>query len=113
MKYISTILSHVRPIQILMSVVLSAVLIFTSSFPALAASSPLEKGTVQLDKIVQKTEQELNDPATTLEKIQERSQGGLNEVQGSADVNKMNRSNDDKLPIVKQAEQALNKIKNR
>jgi hypothetical protein len=113
MKYISTVLSHLRPIQILMSVVLSAVLVFTSSFPALAANSSLSKGTVQLDKIEQKTEQALDDPATTLKTIEERSQGALNEVQGSADRNKMSRSNDKELPVVKQAEKALNKMKNR
>lgn len=113
MKYISTLLSHLRPIQILISVALSAVLVFTSSFPSLAANSSLSKGTVQLDKIEQKTEQALDDPATTLETIEERSQGALNEVQGRADRNKMNRSNDKELPVVKQAEKALNQMKNR
>jgi hypothetical protein len=113
MKHISARLSHLNPIQMLFSIALSAVLIFTSSFPTLAATSPVSKGTVQLDKIEQKTEQALNEPATTLETIEERSQGALNEVQGSADRNKMSRSSDKELPIVKEAEKALNKIKNR
>jgi hypothetical protein len=113
MKHISALLSHLNPIQILLSIALSAVLVFTSGFPVLAASSPVTKGTIQLDKIEQKTEQALENPATTLETIEERSQGALNEVQGSADRNKMSRSNDKKLPVVKQAEKALDKIKNK
>jgi hypothetical protein len=113
MKYISVLLSHLNPIQMLLSIALSAVLVFTSGFPVLAASSPVTKGTVQLDKIEQKTEQALDDPATTLETIEERSQGALNEVQGSADRNKMSRSNDKELPVVKQAKKAMNKMKNR
>jgi hypothetical protein len=133
MKYISALLSYVRPRQLLLSMVLSTVLFFASGctakavenssakgmvqlddaprgFPP-AAKSATTKGTVQLDKIEQKAEEALDSPANSLKTIEERSQGALNEVQGgAADRNKMSRSNDPKLPVVKQAEKALNKM---
>jgi hypothetical protein len=114
MKYISTLLSQLRPMQMLLSILLSAVLFFASGFPALAAKSALNKGTVQLDKIEQKAEEAIDSPAMSLETIVERSKGSLNEVQGgAADRNKMNRSNDSTLPVVKKAEKALNKMQKR
>lgn len=113
MKYISALLSHLRPVQMLLSALLCAVLFFASSFPALAGKSALTKGTVQLDKIEQKTQEAIDSPATSLKTIEERSKGkgSLNEVQGTADRDKMIRSNDTELPVVKQAEKALDKMK--
>lgn len=112
MKYISALLSHLRPVQMLLSALLCAVLFFASSFPALAGKSAPTKGTVQLDKIEQKTQEAIDSPATSLKTIEERSKGSLNEVQGgAADRDKMIRSNDTELPVVKQAEKALDKMK--
>lgn len=137
MKYISALLSkllsQLRPIQLLLPILLAAVLTFASGcttqttqavpskgmeqldnvkrgFPAVAKSD-LTKGTVQLDKIERKAEEAINSPAMSLKTIEERSQGALNEVQGdAADRDKMSRSNDARLPVVKQAEKALNKM---
>jgi hypothetical protein len=111
MKYLSTLLSHLRPMQMLLSILLLATLFFSSGFPALAGKSSPTKGTVQLDKIEQKTQKAVDSPPMSLQTIQERSEGGLNEVQGHADRNKMIRSNDTELPMVKQAEKALQKAK--
>jgi hypothetical protein len=111
MKYISALLSHLRPVQMLLSALLCAVLFFASSFPAIAGKSASTKGTVQLDKIEQKTQEAIDSPATSLKTIEERSKGSLNEVQGTADRDKMIRSNDTELPVVKQAEKALDKMK--
>ena len=41
--------------------------------------------------------------------IEKPAEGGLNEVQGTADRDKMYRSKDTKLPVVKQVEEALKK----
>ncbi len=130
MKYISSLLSHLHPARILLSVLLSTVLLFSSgcsdSIPnkdsaqvqnikqSLAPSekSSVTKGTVQLNEIERKAEKAIDSPANSLETIVERSKGSLNEVQsGAADSNKMITSNDTKLPVVKQAEKAINNMK--
>jgi ABC-type uncharacterized transport system auxiliary subunit len=130
MKYISALLSHLRPARILLSALLSAVLIFGSGcsnsaptkeitqienikrgFPP-SEKSPITKGTVQLNEIEKKAEKAIDSPANSLETIVERSKGSLNEVQsGAADSNKMITSNDTKLPVVKQAEKAIENMK--
>jgi hypothetical protein len=135
MKYISALLSYFRPTQLLLPILLSAVLVFTSACNAKTtetssqpgmlqlnnsqrglpsgSKSAASKGTVQLDQIEKKAEEALDSPAMSLKTIEERSKGGLNEAQGdAADKDKMNRSSDSKLPVVKQTEKALNKLKN-
>jgi hypothetical protein len=111
MKYLSIMFSQLRPIRVLLSIVFSILLIFSSSVPALAAkSSPLTKGTVQLDKIEQKTQEAIDSPTTSLKEIEKKGDGGINEIQGRADSNKMIRSKGRELPVVKQTEKALDKI---
>ena len=117
MKYISTMLSHLRPMQMCMSILLIAVMFFASGcnaesaknatakavqtentkrgYPPVAKSDST-KGTVQLDKIEQNTEKAIDKPATSLKTIEERSKGALNEVQGNADRNKMSNPNNSK-----------------
>jgi ABC-type Fe3+-hydroxamate transport system substrate-binding protein len=125
MKYISALLSHLSPVRVLLSVLLSAVLLFSSacsdSVPAKntssmtsssSAKSPLTKGTVQLDEIEKKAEKAIDSPANSLETIVERSKGSLNEVQsGAADSKKMITSSDTKLPVIEQAEKAIKNMK--
>lgn len=111
MKYLARLFSHLRPVRVLLSIVFSILLIFSSSFPALAAkTSSLTKGTVQLDKIEQKTQEAIDSPTTSLKEIEKKGEGGINEIQGRADSNKMISSKGTKLPIVKQTEKALNKV---
>ena len=111
MKYLSIMFSHLRPVRVLLSIVFSILLIFASSAPALAAkSSPLTKGTVQLDKIEQKTQEAIDSPTTSLKEIEKKGDGGINEIQGRADSNKMIRSKGTELPIAKQTEKALDKM---
>lgn len=136
MKYISTLLSNLRPVKMLASLLLTVVLVFASGCSGeaktganpetvqldknikrtlpMSSKSADTKGIVQLDKIEEKSKEALANPATSLKTIEERSQGALNEVQGdAADRDKMYRSNErnPKLPVVKQAEKTLNKIK--
>jgi hypothetical protein len=113
MKYISALFAHFRPVAMLFSTVLVTVLFFSSGLSALAAQSMLTKGTVQLNKIEAKTQEAIDSPAMTAGEIAERAKGGLNEVQGSADRNKMYRSSDEELPVVKQAEKAIQKMKSK
>lgn len=136
MKYISTLLSNLRPVKMLASLLLTVVLVFASGCSGeaktganpetvqldknikrtlpMSSKSADTKGIVQLDKIEEKSKEALANPATSLKTIEERSQGALNEVQGdAADRDKMYRSNErnPKLPVVKQAEKTLDKIK--
>jgi hypothetical protein len=106
MKYLNALLVNVRPVRLLMSVVLSAILVFASSFPALAGKSDPTKGVEQLNQIEEKSKEALDNPAMDIKSIEERSKPG------AADRNKMYRSNDTKLPVVKQAEKTIDKLKN-
>jgi hypothetical protein len=113
MKYLNALLTNIRPARLLLSVVLSAILVFASGFPALAGKSDPTKGVDQLPQIENESLKALDNPAMDLKSIEERSQGALNEVQpGAADRDKMYRSNDTKLPVVKQAEKTIDKLKN-
>lgn len=112
MKYVANLFSNLRPVQILVSIVLSAVLIFTSSFPALAAKSDPTKGVDQLPQIEKKSLETLENPPMSLKEVEERSQGALNEVQpDAADRNKMYRASDPTPPVIKQVERAIDKMK--
>ncbi len=91
MKYISALLSHLHPMRMLISILLSTVLFLASAVqpkllkgntPAketvqMSASkgSSLNKGTVQLNEIEQKANEAINAPAASLETIIERSKG--------------------------------------
>jgi hypothetical protein len=110
MKYLSTLLLNLRPMQILMAILLSVTLFFTGANSILAARSHPTEGTVQLDKIEQKTQKAIDSPATSLESIQKRSEGGFNEIQGTADRGKMIRSDESPLPAIEDAQKALDKM---
>jgi hypothetical protein len=81
--------------------------------PAMAGSSSVTKGTEQLNKIDDAAAQvaERSSPMGLAE-IEARSKGGLNEIQGAADVNKMYKADTSKPgpAIAKKIEKALDKI---
>jgi hypothetical protein len=56
--------------------------------PAFAATSSPKEGTVQLDEITAASEDVAKAPISSKE-VQNRSEAGLNEVQGAADADKM------------------------
>jgi hypothetical protein len=113
MKYVLNVVSFLRPVRTILSIFFAAVLFFVSGFPALAAQSAVTKGVEQLPQIEEESKQALDNPANSLKSVEERSQGALNEVQpNAADRDKMHRSNDTKLPVVKQVEKAIDKLKN-
>ncbi len=113
MKHISSFFRSVRPMRMLLAMFFATILAFGSGFSALAGQSAVTKGVEQLDKIEEQSKEALDNPANSLKSIEERSQGALNEVQpNAADRDKMYRSSDTKLPVVKQVEKAIDKLKN-
>jgi hypothetical protein len=94
MKVINLALSILHPARFLL-VAFSCTLIFLSTaFPALAISSyqsnPTE-GTTQLLETQRKTDEATKLPPAKLKEVQKKSNRGLNEVQGDADIDKMKR----------------------
>jgi hypothetical protein len=111
MKYSSQWLARTRFTRMILSALLVAMIFFANALPVMAGSSDLTQGTVQLNKIQERTQKAIDSPATSMEKIEERSAGGLNEVQGTADYEKMNNSGSTKLPAVEKIEKRLDKAK--
>ncbi|MGF1575134.1 MAG: hypothetical protein ACFCU9_04195 [Cyanophyceae cyanobacterium] len=102
MNSISTWLSNLRPMQILLSTLLLFTLVSASGFPALAARSGpnprnganANNGTVHLDEIQDRTQEAVEKPELSLNPLDKLPEDGLNEVQGTADRDKMlNNSN--------------------
>jgi hypothetical protein len=113
MKYISSLIASIRPVRTILAVFFAAVLAFGSGSSALASQSATTKGVEQLNQIEEQSKEALEKPANSLKEIEERSQGALNEVQpNAADRDKMHRTSDTKLPVVKQVEKAIDKLKN-
>lgn len=77
-----------------------------------AKSDPTE-GSVRLDNVQKKSEEALRHPPLDMESVQNESNQGLNEVQGAADVQDMNRPSNSQraTSIEEKAEQILEKVK--
>ena len=97
MNSISTWLSNLRPIQVLLSTLLLFTLVFASGFPALAARSGTNpnngananNGAVHLDEIQDRAQEAVENPEVSLNPLEKLPEDGLNEVQGTADRDKM------------------------
>ncbi|MEH2143828.1 hypothetical protein [Nostoc sp.] len=94
MKIIASVLSLLSPVRFLVVAFTCALLLLSSAFPAFAIDSyqsdPTE-ATTQLLDIQRKTDEAAQSPPAGLEKVEEESNKGLNEVQGDADINKQKR----------------------
>lgn len=94
MKISSLILSTFRPIKSLIIAFICAVLLLTSTASAFAIESyqsdPTE-ATTQLLETQRQTDEVAKSPPPTLKEVQKKSNEGLNEVQGAADIDKMKR----------------------
>ncbi|MGL5081096.1 MAG: hypothetical protein ACRC8A_06370 [Microcoleaceae cyanobacterium] len=75
----------------------------------MAQNSKPTDGTTQLNKITEKAEDLANSSPLSLEDVERRTNGGINEVQGAADKTKMKKSNDSQPAIIKEVEQAADK----
>ncbi len=87
--------SILKPMRFLVVAFTCALLLFSNAFPAAAAiqsyqSDPTE-ATDQLLETQRRTDELVTKEPPGLKETQERTQGGLNEVQGAADIEKMNR----------------------
>jgi hypothetical protein len=87
--------SVVRPMRFLVLAITCALLLLSNTLPAAAIesykSNP-QKGTEQLLETQRRTDELTTQAPPGLEETQKRtSGGGLNEVQGTADIEKMNR----------------------
>ena len=94
--------------------VISVALIFgLAATPSMAGSSSVTKGVEQLPKIDEAAAQVAERSAPMgLDEIEARSQDGLNEIQGSADANKMHKADPSKPgpAIANKIEKALDKL---
>lgn len=95
MKIIGFVSSLVRPVRFLVVAFTCALLLLTNAFPALAigtTKSDPTKATEQLNQIQRKTDElSTQEPPGTDVYQENTSGGGLNEIQGTADIDKMNR----------------------
>lgn len=94
-KSISLLGSILRPVHFLFVAFTCALLLFSNAFPAAAIQSYQSNPTEGTDQLLQ-TQRETDEVAKSaplgLKETQQRtSGGGLNEVQGTADAEKMNR----------------------
>ncbi len=109
-----------RLTQTLAIIFTCTLLIFGNAVPADAAranttqaKSDLTKGSERLDDVQKKSEEILRNPPLSMERVQDESNQGLNEVQGDADIQDMSRpSNSQKATSIQEkAEQILEKVK--
>lgn len=83
-----------RPVRFLIAVFTCALLFFSSAFPAAAitgSQSNSEDATTQLLETQRLTDEVSAEPPPGLKEVQKKSNEGLNEVQGAADIDKMKR----------------------
>ena len=94
MKVFTSALAILRPVRFLIVAFTCALIFLSSNYPALAISSyqsdPTE-GTTQLLETQRLTDEAAKSPPAKLKEVQEKSNQGLNEVQGDADIDKMKR----------------------
>ncbi|MFH7030653.1 MAG: hypothetical protein ACHBN1_36205 [Heteroscytonema crispum UTEX LB 1556] len=94
MKMIDFVVSVLRPVRFLIVALTCALLLFSNVVPAFAIGSNRSDTTEATDQLldIQKKTDEIGRSAPPgLEKVQTESNKGLNEVQGDADIDKMNR----------------------
>ncbi len=100
--------------RLVLIIFVCGLVVFGNISPANAAwgrASSQTKGVVPLPNITDKAEETANSgPSGISSKVNK----GLNEVQGTADFNRMERDNyGDKLPVVREAERAADKVDNK
>lgn len=80
-----------RLVRFLMATFVCTFLFLSSAFPVVAATSSATKGEDALKGIQKESEEVLKSDPRSMEEVQSKAKGGLNAVQGGADVNKMYR----------------------
>lgn len=109
MKHFSAFLSRLHPMHMLLSALLFITLAFTIATPAMAAHNATNPGVVQLDEITQKTAAAVDGSSMTKNPSDQLEKGGLNEIQGTADHNKMVTADDSDPSMLEQIKNVLTK----
>lgn len=101
MRSICLNLSALRPIRFLVAICVCALLVFSQALPAFSdpvnpsgSSSAPQQGEAQLRGIEKEAQEAAIDKPYSGQETQSKAQEGLNEIQGSADANKMSRPED-------------------
>ncbi|BAY81970.1 conserved hypothetical low temperature-induced protein [Calothrix parasitica NIES-267] len=108
-------LNNLRPLRFAFATLMCAMLLLSSALPAAAIgaskSSP-DKGAAQLNEIVDKTQELTENNAPSKKRVIRESNKGLNEVQGAAAADKMNRpsNSQDAVTVEDKVEGFLEKI---
>jgi hypothetical protein len=92
MKFFNFFASILRPVKLVIVAATFTLLFLWSVSPAFAISSyqsDPQEGPTQLLETQRKTDEVAKSKPLTLEKVQEESNKGLNEVQGDADIDQM------------------------
>jgi hypothetical protein len=101
--------------RLVVMVCVCGLIVFANVSPANAAWGRPDKatqGTEPLPNITAKSEEAAISPPSGMKKA--KALKGLNEVQGTADIDKMKRDNyGDKLPVVQEAEKVADKVENK
>jgi len=88
-------LLSVRPLRFLIAVSLCTVLLLANAVPAMAVGGS-DKGGTTLDDIVEKAEQVIKQEPRSMQEVQEKANNKTNTVQGTANQEKMEQSQDSK-----------------
>jgi hypothetical protein len=106
-----------RAVRIIVAAFTCALLFFSNVYPAAAIGAPKSDptgGEANLNEIQRMTDTSVPNPPLTLKEVQERTQpekGGLNEVQGAADLDKMkNPENSQGKSFVEEVTEGLRKV---
>jgi hypothetical protein len=94
MKIIALVSSLLRPVRFLIVAFTCTLLFVSNTFPAFAIESYQshpEEATTQLLETQRKTDEVGRSAPPGLQEVQDKSNKGLNEVQGDADIDKMKR----------------------
>jgi vacuolar-type H+-ATPase subunit H len=97
--------------RLVVVVFICGLMAFANVVPAIASQNNPNKGLEQLPNIQMKTDNAAKAGPYPSSKLKSNAKQGLNEIQGTADIDKMNRVGDeDTLPAVRQAEKSLDKV---
>ncbi|MEA5595107.1 hypothetical protein [Rivularia sp. UHCC 0363] len=108
-------LPSVRPLRFVVAALMCVMLLLSTALPASAIgsskSSP-NKGAEQLNEIQQKTQELTENNAPSKERVINESNRGLNEVQGAANAENMNRpsNSQEAVTVEDKVESFLEKI---
>lgn len=121
MRFIRLNLSAVRPMRFLVAACISALVVLSQAFPALSApvnptGSPTapQNGQEELLDIEKEAQKAVLEKPYSLEETQGKANAGLNEIQGTADINKMKRpENSDASSVEQKLKNVLEKATGR